>query len=305
MKLLRTYFLIFFALICSSAHAATTATTALTPAQIAEVTAFMMQQPNPNVNTNGIGIYVYDGMNSMDALGPYKVFKSAGLKTFLIGKTSTVTTSDKLKIQTDKLIGDVTLLDILLVPGGALSTAMESDNTDTLNWIKQIDSTTIYTTSVCTGAWILGSAGLLEGKKATTNWYNAKQMLTKYGAIYQNKRWVQDGKYWTSAGVSAGIDMALAIVLKLYGPEYTQAVMLDLEYDPKPPISGGSPAKTKAKPRQHMQWMYDYYLLPFVNKTLTPAGTVDAKGCVSPQQWDDGMKMCMQFCLIKKGNLMF
>ncbi|MCF7986259.1 MAG: DJ-1/PfpI family protein [Methylovulum sp.] len=287
MLFLRLFFITCFALLCSTAQA-------LTPAQIASVTAFMSKQPNPNVNTNGIGIYVYDGINSLDALGPYRVFKTAGLNAFLIAqKKGMITTNDKLKIEVDKSIDEVSKLDILLIPGGAYETSLQTQDPVILDWIRQIDATTVYTTSVCTGSWILGATGLLEGKNATSNWYRAKEMMEKYGAIFKEERWVKDGKYWTSAGVSAGMDMALAIVLDLFGEEYTQAVMLDLEYNPQPPVKGGSVKKSPVKVRQYMRWMYDYFLLPFVKSTPTPVTTDDTHGCVAPEQWMPSMGHCM------------
>jgi putative intracellular protease/amidase len=231
----------------------------------------MSLQPSPNVNVNGIGIYVYNGMFSLDALGPYQVFRSAGLKTFLIGKTKgTVTMSNGLTVAVTKSIDEVQKLDVLLIPGGADATALQTLDTQVLDWIRAIDATSIYTTSVCTGAWVLGSAGLLAGKKASTHWYRAKEMLNKFGATYTEKRWTRDGKYWTSAGVTAGMDMALALVNHLFGKDYTQAVMLDLEYDPQPPIKGGTPKKSDSIIAQLMRDMYDFFLLPFVN---CPAGT--------------------------------
>lgn len=243
---------------------------------ITNMDELMSLQPNPNVKVNGIGIYVYNGMFSLDALGPYQVFKTAGLKTFFIAKNKgPITMSNGITINVDKSIDEVTKLDILLVPGGADGTALQTVDTTVLNWIKDIDSTSIYTTSVCTGSWILGAAGLLEGKDATSHWYRAKEMLTKFGAHFKQKRWVRDGKYWTSAGVTAGTDMALAIVNELFGKEYTQAVMLDLEYDPQPPIEGGTPKKSVPIIAQLMKDMYDFFLLGFVN---CPVGT--AGGCL-------------------------
>jgi len=243
---------------------------------ITNMDELMSLQPNPNVNVNGIGIYVYNGMFSLDALGPYQVFKTAGLKTFFIAKTKgSITMSNGVSITVDKSINEVNKLDVLLIPGGADGTARQAIDTAVLDWIKDIDASSIYTTSVCTGAWILGAAGLLEGKNATTHWYRAEEMLTKYGAHFKQKRWVKDGKYWTSAGVTAGTDMALAIVNQLFGKEYTQAVMLDLEYDPQPPIQGGTPKKTTPIITQLMKEMYDYFLINFVN---CPRGTAD--GCL-------------------------
>ena len=236
----------------------------------------MSLQPNPNVNVNGVGIYVYNGMFSLDAMGPYQVFRSAGLKTFLIAKTKgPITMSNGLTITVDKSIDEVDRLDVLLVPGGADATALQTDlatNAKVLNWIKHIDENSIFTTSVCTGAWILGAVGLLEGKDASTHWYRANEMLTKHGAEYTGKRWTRDGKYWTSAGVTAGMDMALALVNHLFGKEYTQAVMLDLEYDPQPPIKGGTPKKSVPIIAQLMQDMYDFFLINFVNCPLGTPG---------------------------------
>ncbi len=232
---------------------------------ITNMDELMSLQPNPDVNVNGVGIYVYDGMFSLDAMGPYQVFKSAGLNTFLIAKKKgNITMSNGLTIAVNKSIDEVAKLDVLLIPGGADGTARQTIDDEVLNWIQKIDQTSIYTASVCTGAWILGAAGLLQGKEATTHWYRAEEMLTKYGANFEQKRWVRDGKYWTSAGVTAGIDMSLALVNHLFGKEYTQAVMLDLEYDPKPPIKGGSVKKSVPIIAQLMKDMYDFFLLDFV-----------------------------------------
>ena len=147
-------------------------------------------------------------------------------------------------------------LDILVVPGGFKETIENAHNEELLQWIREIDKTTQYTTSVCTGGWILGRTGLLEGRKATGNWFRAQKILAENGASFTGERYTRDGKYWTSAGVTAGMDMSLAILTELTGEDYAQAVMLDMEYDPAPPISGGSVAKTKPEVLQFMQTMY-------------------------------------------------
>lgn len=233
---------------------------------ITNMDELMSLKPNPDVTVNGVGIYVYDGMYSLDALGPFQVFKSAGLKPFLIAKKKgSITMSNGLTIAVNKSIDEVDQLDILLIPGGAEGTARQTIDAEVIDWIRKIDQTSIYTTSVCTGAWVLGAAGLLEGKEATTHWYRAEEMLAKYGADFEQKRWVRDGKYWTSAGVTAGLDMSLALVNHLFGKEYTQAIMLDLEYDPKPPVQGGTPENSRPIIAQLMKDMYDFYLINFVN----------------------------------------
>ncbi len=110
------------------------------------------------------------------------------------------------------------------------------------SWLREVDRTTKWTTSVCTGSLVLGAAGLLEGKRATSNWL-LLDALREYGADPVGGRFVEDGKIVTAAGVTAGIDMALHLVAQEAGPEVAQAVQLGIEYDPDPPFDSGSPEK--------------------------------------------------------------
>ncbi len=213
-----------------------------------------------------IGILLYDGYNTLDAMGPYHTLAEImGAKTYFIAKKRGFVKNQRgLEVKVDSSFNDVSSLDILVIPGGAGETFMQTQDTTTLNWIKKIDKTTKYTASVCTGSWILGATGLLKGKNVTSNWYRAEEVMKMYGANYTEGRWVQDGKYWTSAGVSAGIDMSLAIIDDLLGKKYTEAVMLDLEYDPKPPYNAGVPRKTDPLVADMMKEMYDMLLLPLI-----------------------------------------
>jgi transcriptional regulator GlxA family with amidase domain len=231
-----------------------------------EMMDIIMQQPKTQIKT--IGIFVYEGFNNLDAMGPYQVLRQiSGAKTFLIAKQKgLVKNNSGVKVQVDTTIAEVKNLDIILIPGGAMETLLMTKDTSVLNWIQQINKTSKYTTSVCTGAWILGATGLLHDKYATTNWYRAEEMLTNYGAKFVKKRYVQDGKYWTSAGVSAGIDMSLAIVNDLFGEKYTQGIMLDLEYDPQPPFNAGSVEKTQPIVADMMKTMYDMMMLSTIKK---------------------------------------
>ncbi len=241
----------------------------------------MMLAPEPDIRptfdgnnyvSGGIGILVYDGVNAMDVLGPFQVFSTAGLRPFLVSaskddnnipKTS-ITTNSGLQLNAPRTIWDTDNLEVLVVTGGALETANLAKNTEVLNWIRDIDETSVWTTSVCTGSWVLGAAGLLEGKKATSNWYRADELLAHFGAKPRSgQRYIFDGKIITAAGVTAGIDMALALVKTVYkndlnnGKDFTQAVMLDIQYDPAPPITGGSPKKTDPYVYEGMLMMYD------------------------------------------------
>jgi putative intracellular protease/amidase len=222
----------------------------------------------PKVPIKTIGILLYDGYNTLDAMGPYHTLAEImGAKTFFIAKNKGHVKNQRgLEIHIDSSFADVKSLDILVIPGGATETIMLTQDTITLNWIRKIDKTTKYTTSVCTGAWILGSSGLLQGKNATSNWYRGEEMMKMYGANFKEERYVRDGKYWTSAGVSAGIDMSLAIIDDLFGRKYTEAVMLDLEYDPKPPYDAGIPKKSDPLVADMMKEMYDMLLLPLKEK---------------------------------------
>lgn len=213
-----------------------------------------------------IGILLYDGYNTLDAMGPYHTLAEImGAKTYFIAKKRGMVKNQRgLELKVDSSFDDVSSLDILVIPGGAAETFMQTKDTVTLNWIKKIDKTTKYTTSVCTGSWILGAAGLLKDKYATSNWYRADEVLNMYGAKFKEARWVNDGKYWTSAGVSAGIDMSLAIIDDLLGRKYTEAVMLDLEYDPKPPYNAGIPKKSDPMVSDMMKEMYDMIMLPLI-----------------------------------------
>lgn len=225
----------------------------------------------PKVPIKKIGILLYDGYNTLDAMGPYHTLAEImGAKTYFVAKNKGVVKNQRgLEIKVDSSFADVKSLDILVIPGGAIETIIQTQDSVTLNWIKKMDKTTKYTTSVCTGAWILGATGLLKSRNATTNWYRADEMMKMYGAKFKEERYVKDGKYWTSAGVSAGIDMSLAIIDDLLGRKYTEAVMLDLEYDPKPPYNAGIPKKSDPLVADMMKEMYDMLLLPVIKKMKT------------------------------------
>jgi len=209
-------------------------------------------------DVQNVGILVYEGVNDLDALAPRYIFKNImGVNVMTIGVTTKdITTVMGLKFQADTLVNAIDSLDILVIPGGFRGTIQLAYDDKMLDWIRKIDKTTKYTTSVCTGGWILGKTGLLKGKKATGNWYRAEEILAENGATFTNERYTRDGKYWTSAGVTAGMDMSLAILMELTGRDYTEAVMLDMEYDPKPPIDAGSVEKTSPKVYKFMKTMY-------------------------------------------------
>ncbi len=229
----------------------------------------LMQVMKPKEhNIKKVGVLVYDGVNSLDVFGPrYVLGQIMGVDMKLIAlKPGNIKTVMGIEFVPNTTIDKVDSLDILVIPGGFRGTIEASYDKDVQEWIRKIDKTTTYTTAVCTGGWILGSTGLLKGKKATTNWYNAEEMLAKYGAEFTNERFTQDGKYWTAAGVTAGMDMSIALLEEIVGRDYAQGVMLDMEYDPSPPFEGGSPEKTSPPVLQFMTTMYKSGIDPIINE---------------------------------------
>ena len=215
--------------------------------------------PEPKVNIKTVGILLYDGYSPLDAMGPYSVFTHLiGTKVFFVAKHKGIIEDGMgLKVEVDTSIGEVTHLDVLLIPGGLNTTFQQTKDAELLNWIRSVDSSSKYTTSVCTGAWILGAAGLLRDKESTTHWYGKKILAEDYGAKIQNTRYAHSGKYWTSAGVSAGIDMSLALLNEIAGEKYTKVTMLDMEYDPQPPFKGGSENNSNKDLVESMRTLYD------------------------------------------------
>lgn len=213
-----------------------------------------------------VGILVYDGFFTLDAIGPLAVLSQMeGAEVHLIR------VGDKEEIKSGRThlivplsMSDVSALDLLLVPGGSDGTWEMVQNSEVLEWIQMIDANSRYTTSVCTGSWVLGSAGLLENRQATTNWYRAGQMMERFGAQFQPVRYIADGKYWTSAGVSAGIDMSFALIADMRGEEAAQTAMMRLYYHPEPPIDAGTPEKTDDLVLDMMHQMYDFLMVPLI-----------------------------------------
>ena len=190
-----------------------------------------------------IAILLYDRMAVLDAAGPYEVMRNVpGWDVRFVAKQpGEVRCEGGLGLLADGYLGDAEEPDVVLVPGGIGSRALMHDE-EVLEWLRGVDRLTKWTTSVCTGSLILGAAGLLDGKRATSNWL-LLDAVERFGADPVGGRWVMDGKLVTAAGVTAGIDMALHLVSVEVGPEVAQAVQLGIEYDPDPPFDSGSPEK--------------------------------------------------------------
>ena len=191
-----------------------------------------------------IAILVFDGLTALDAIGPYEVLsRLPGAElTFVateLGEKRTDT--GRLGLSADAVIEELTDPDVVLVPGGEGNRPLLRDER-VLDWLREADRTSHWTTSVCTGSLLLGAAGLLRGRRATSHWAY-RDALREYGAEPVAERVVEDGKLVTAAGVSAGIDMALTLAARIAGDDAARAIQLGIEYDPSPPFDSGSPEK--------------------------------------------------------------
>nr|WP_240979501.1 DJ-1/PfpI family protein [Streptomyces sp. HNM0574] len=184
---------------------------------------------------------LYEEFTSLDAVGPYEILaRIPGAEVvFAAGRPGPVTAdTGSLRLTAQAALEDVTEADLLLVPGGPGQHALMADARH-LDWLRAVDATTTWTTSVCSGSLLLAAAGLLRGRQATTHWM-LRDALAEYGAAPSGERVVFDGKYATAAGVSAGIDLALHLTGRIAGDATAEAVQLVVEYDPRPPYSSGS-----------------------------------------------------------------
>ena len=195
-----------------------------------------------------IAILIFDGLTALDAIGPYEVLsRLPGAELRLVAKQAGLKRADTgaLGVQADLALADLADPEVVLVPGGPGNRALMSDP-EVLEWLRAAHGGSTWTTSVCTGALVLGAAGILDGKRATTHWAFLDR-LSELGAEPVTERVVEDGKVMTAAGVSAGIDMALTLAARIAGEEVAQAIQLGIEYDPAPPFDAGSPFKASAE----------------------------------------------------------
>ena len=191
-----------------------------------------------------IAILIFDGLTALDAVGPYEVLsRLPGGELRFVAKQPGPKRTDTgaLGVQADVALTELPDPEVVLVPGGPGNRPLMRDP-EVLDWLRVAHESSTWTTSVCTGALVLGAAGILDGKRATTHWAFLDR-LSELGAEPVTERVVEDGKVITAAGVSAGIDMALTLAARIAGDEVAQAIQLGIEYDPQPPFDAGSPSK--------------------------------------------------------------
>lgn len=194
-----------------------------------------------------VGIYIFDNVEVLDFAGPYEVFTTASrvfskttstsheslpFEVVTIGKTKqSVYARAGLKLHPDYSITSHPKLDLLLIPGGVVS--KELDDTDVTAWIKAVSLEVTITASICTGAFLLAQAGVLQGKSATTHWEDIDDLRAMFPALHvkEKTRWVDEGNIVTSAGISAGIDMSLHLVERFMGRDLAVHTARQMEFD--------------------------------------------------------------------------
>jgi cyclohexyl-isocyanide hydratase len=193
-----------------------------------------------------IGLLVFPDVTQLDLTGPLQAFTSVPVLSehevtvYLVGKTLDPVPTDAVMVLTPTTtFADCPQLDVICVPGGYGTDALLEDQ-EVLDFLRKQAEGARYITSVCTGALVLGAAGLLEGYKATTHW-TAVENLAAFGAIHTDGRVVVDRNRVTGGGVTAGIDFALTLIAELFDRQTAEAVQLRLEYNPAPPFNAGSP----------------------------------------------------------------
>lgn len=192
--------------------------------------------------TLAVGFLVFPNVQQLDLTGPYEVFASApGVSVHLAWKDlAPVRSATGLMLTPTVLLEDCPKLDVICIPGGGGVNALLTDQ-PVLDFVRRQAASARYVTSVCTGSLVLGMAGLLRDKRATSHW-NAVDLLAKLGATPTEGRVVRDGNIVTAGGVTSGIDFGLALLAELKGEDVARRVQLSLEYAPEPPFDSGTPA---------------------------------------------------------------
>jgi cyclohexyl-isocyanide hydratase len=197
-----------------------------------------------------VGLLVFPDLTQLDLTGPYEVFSRApGMRVLLIGtRPGPIRSEWGLTLGTDCTLENAPPVDILCIPGGPGVNALLDDD-GVLDAVAALGERAAWVTSVCTGALVLGAAGLLRGHRATTHWLS-HELLAELGATPVEARVVRDRNRITGGGVTAGIDFALSLLAELRGREVAERIALMVEYSPAPPFRAGHPREA---PASHVQ----------------------------------------------------
>ena len=189
-----------------------------------------------------VGFVIFPDLTQLDFTGPQQVLsRLPDSAMHIVAKSAAPVPSDSgLGLVPSHTFENCPQLDLICVPGGNVGVVHAMGDGETIEFVRRQSSNSKYVTSVCTGAFILGVAGLLKGRRATTHWAFT-ELLPLVGATHEKGRVVKDGNVITAGGVTSGIDFGLRVVAEIAGEPVAQAVQLGLEYDPEPPFASGHP----------------------------------------------------------------
>ncbi|MBL8548984.1 MAG: DJ-1/PfpI family protein [Hyphomonadaceae bacterium] len=210
-----------------------------------------------------IGFVIFPNITQLDFTGPLQVLsRLPGASTHILARTRDLVPTDcGLSLAPTATFSECRKLDLICVPGG-FGVDQVIEDAETLAFVRDVGGAARHITSVCTGAFVLGAAGLLQDRRATTHWaYH--HLLPRVGAIPEHSRVVRDGNVVTGGGVTAGIDFAFTLMRELAGDDVAQAVQLALEYDPAPPFDAGSPIRAPGDVKLAMDKRYAPRLAEF------------------------------------------
>ncbi len=188
-----------------------------------------------------VGMLLFPGMTQLDLTGPFEVLaRIPGCRVEIVAKQAGPIVTDKgLVITADRDFASAPQYDLIAVPGGPGTDDAILD-AETVSFVRQQAEGARFILGICTGSLLLGAAGLLAGRRSGGHW-QARDLLTQFGAIVSDDRMTVDGNIYTSGGVTSGIDMALRIAAVIAGDEFAQQLQLQIEYDPEPPFKAGTP----------------------------------------------------------------
>jgi cyclohexyl-isocyanide hydratase len=189
-----------------------------------------------------VGFVIFPDLTQLDFTGPQQVLARLPQSAMhIIAKSATPVPSDSgLSLVPTHTFANCPNLDLICIPGGNAGVVQAIGDQETIEFVQRQSSNAKYVTSVCTGAFVLGAAGLLKGRRATTHWAFT-ELLPLVGATHEKARIVKDGNVITAGGVTSGIDFGLSVVAEIAGETTAQAIQLGIEYDPHPPFDSGHP----------------------------------------------------------------
>jgi cyclohexyl-isocyanide hydratase len=189
-----------------------------------------------------VGFVIFPDLTQLDFTGPQQVLARLPRSAMhVVAKSAAPVPSDSgLGLVPTHTFENCPRLDLICIPGGSAGVVAAINDRDTMEFVRRQAGTAKYVTSVCTGAFVLGAAGLLRGRRATTHWAYT-ELLPLVGATHEKARIVKDGNVITAGGVTSGIDFGLSVVAEIAGETVAQAIQLGIEYDPHPPFDSGHP----------------------------------------------------------------